>query len=158
MIERARWSAVVIAAAVLVCPVDASAQRGSAKSDQELLVELERSWNDAFERKDLDFISNVLADEFVATYEDGSRGDKASELSLTAAFNQRVDSSVQEDISVKVYGDTAVVFFTLRLVGPKQGVPVTVLLRYVDVFVWRDGRWQCVSSQSTKVSGGPAGP
>ena len=48
-------------------------------------------------------------------------------------------------------GDTAVVWFTLHLTGPKQGQQIQVNLRYVDVFVWRADRWQCVSSHSTKI-------
>lgn len=153
-VVRVCVSAVGIMAAILACGVDLGAQRAAAKSDQDTLIEIERDWNDAFEHKDMAFIRDVLADEYRATYEDGSLGDKAKELSLTEAFNEHVDLSEQEDVTVKVYGDTAVVSFTLHLVGPKQGVPTTVFLRYVDVFVWRDGRWQCVSSQSTKVTGG----
>ncbi len=136
-------------AALLLLSVPLHAQR-SAKSDQETLIELERSWNDAFYDKNMPFIRNILADEFIATYEDGTRGDKAKELALTEAFNQRVTSSIQDDFTVKVYGDTALVWFTLFLEGPRQGVPTKVELSYLDVFVWRDGRWQCVSTHSTK--------
>ena len=128
------------------------AQQRSVKSDQETLIELERGWNAALYRKDLAFIENLLADEFIATYEDGSRGDKAKELSLTAGFNQQVDSAIQDEFVVKVYGDTAVVWFALHLVGPSQGQRLEITLRYVDVYVMQAGRWQCVSSQSTKVS------
>jgi hypothetical protein len=35
----------------------------------------------------------MLADEFMATYDDGSRGDKARELALVAEFNQQVESA-----------------------------------------------------------------
>jgi ketosteroid isomerase-like protein len=129
------------------------AQERAGRSDQQILIQLEREWDAAFQAKDLPFIERVLADDFVATYADGSRGDKAKELALTAAFNQQVDSSVLDDFAVKVYGDTAVVWFTKRLTGPRQGRPVEVTFRYIDVFVWRDGRWQCVATQSTKVGG-----
>jgi ketosteroid isomerase-like protein len=140
----------VLAAA---CAVTVSAsQSRPVKSDQEILIDLERAWNDAFYRKDIAFIRNILADEFIATYEDGTRGDKKRELALIAEFNQQVKSAIQEDFTVKVYGDTAVVWFTLRLVGIRQGKPAEVQLRYTDVYVWRDARWQCVSSQSTKVT------
>jgi hypothetical protein len=44
------------------------------------------------------------------------------------------------------------VWFTLNLVGVRQGQRAEVTLRYTDVFVLRDGRWQCVSSQSTRVN------
>ena len=52
----------------------------------------------------------------------------------------------------KIYRDTAVVWFTQTLKGPSQGKPITIVYQYVDVWVMRDGRWQCVASQSTKKS------
>lgn len=137
----------------LVSVVNVSAaQRQPAQSDQQVLIGLERAWNDAFYRNDATFIGTLLADEFVATYDDGSRGDKAKELALAAAFNQKIESAVQDDFSVKVYRDAAVVWFTLRIIGIKQGQRSELILRYTDVWIMRDGRWQCVSSQSTRVS------
>ena len=121
------------------------------RSDQEILIQLERDWNRAFLGKDLGFIERVVADEFVVTYADGDRGDKAKELALAAAFNQQVDSALLDEFIVKIYGDTAVVWFSEHLTGPRQGQPVTITFRYMDVFVLRDGRWQCVASQSTRV-------
>jgi len=138
--------------ALLILPAIAVLSAQQVKSDQQVLVELEQAWNDAFYVKDIAFIRTVLADEFVATYDDGSRGDKAKELELATAFNQQVESSVQDDFTVKVYGDTAVAWFTLHLTGIKQGQRSELTLRYTDVFVLRDGRWQCVSSQSTRVA------
>jgi ketosteroid isomerase-like protein len=141
----------VIGMTALAVAVTAAAQ-GSDRKNAQSLIQLERSWNEAFYRKDVSFLERVLADEFIATYEDGSQGDKAREISLTKAFNQQVDSARQDDFIVKLYGDTAVVWFTLHLLGPRQGEQIAVDLRYVDVFVWRANRWQCVSSHSTKVA------
>ena len=133
--------------------VPASAQQSPpAESDQQVLVRLEQGWNEAFYRKDIAFIRNLLADDFIATYDDGKRGDKAKELALAAEFNQQVDSAIQDEFTVKVYRDTAVVWFTLHLVGAKQGQRAELTLRYTDVWVIQDGRWQCVSTQSTRVS------
>jgi ketosteroid isomerase-like protein len=139
-------------AAVVPVATTAAAQRSPVESDQQILIELERGWNDAFYRKDVAFISNLLADEFVATYDDGSKGDKAKELALAIEFNQQVESAVQEDFAVRIYRDTAVVWFTLRVTGVRQGQRTELLLRYTDVWIVRDGRWQCVSSQSTRVA------
>ena len=134
-----------------VVPASAS-QPPPVRSDQEIIIELEQGWNDAFYRKDVDFIERLLADEFTATYDDGSRGDKARELALTAEFDQQVVSAIQDDFTVRVYRDTAVVWFTLRLVGIRQGQRAEVTFRYTDLWVLRDGRWQCVSTHSTKVN------
>lgn len=140
----------LVALTVLALTVSTIAQGGDRTSPQSL-IQLERSWNEAFYRKDVSFLERVLAEEFIGTYEDGSQGDKAKEIALTKEFNQQVDSARQDDFVVKLYGDTAVVWFTLHLLGPKQGQQIAVDLRYVDVFVWRANRWQCVSSHSTKV-------
>lgn len=145
----------VLAVALLVSVAVATplAQRARVASDQDVLIALERRWNDAFYKKDTAFISSVLADEFVATYDDGSRGDRSKELALAAEFDQQVESAIQDEFQVKVYGNSAVVWFTLNVVGIKQGQRATLKLSYTDVWVMRDGRWQCVSSQSTRVAG-----
>ena len=135
----------------LASAIAPAAQQRTVKGDEQAIIELERGWNAALYRKDLPFIENLLADEFIGTYDDGSRGDKANELALAAAFNQRVDSAIQDEFVVKIYGDTAVTWFSLHMVGPSQGRRLEITLRFVDVFVMRAGRWQCVSSQSTKV-------
>jgi hypothetical protein len=129
-----------------------AAQNNSGKSDQEILIQLEQDWDAAFHRNDAEFIDKILAEEFIATFADGARADRAKELANVANFNQQVDSSKLDEFIVKIYRDTAVVWFTQRMVGPVQGKPVEVVHRYMDVFVYRDGRWQCVASQSTRVS------
>lgn len=139
----------VLAAILLAAAATAEAQ--STRSTRETLTELERGWNDAFYRRDADFVAGLLADEFRGTYDDGSRGDKARELELIANFNQQVVSAVQDDFRVAIYGDTAVVWFTLHVVGIRQGQEAELTLRYTDVWIRRDGRWQCVSAHSTRV-------
>jgi len=123
-----------------------------APSDQQILIQLERDWDEAFHHKDVAFLAKVLADEFRVTYADGSQGDKARELKLAAEFNQQIDSATMDEFTVKVYGDTAVVWFTEHLVGPSKGRQLAITLKFMDVFVMRDGRWQCVASQSTRVT------
>ena len=122
------------------------------QSEQEVLIQLERDWDEAFHRNDARFIEPILADEFMVTYPDGSRGDKAKELAL-AIVDQPIESSRLDEFTVKVYRDTAVVWFTQHLVAAREGQKLELAFRYMDVFVFRDGRWQCVASQSTRVSG-----
>jgi len=134
---------------VSAAPSPASQQ---VRSEQESLIQLERDWDEAFHRNDARFIEPLLADEFMVTYPDGTRGDKAKELEL-ATVDQPIESSRLDEFTVKVYRDTAVVWFTQHLVGVRQGQKLGLTFRYMDVFVFRDGRWQCVASQSTRVSG-----
>jgi ketosteroid isomerase-like protein len=152
--------AVTLVLALAPAPVWAQEFKGQAPPDtpptpeEQELIQLERAWDAAFVAKDIRFIERVLADEFVVTYGDGTRGDKAAELAQTLDFDQRVDSSVLDGFRVRIYGDTAVVWFSRHMTGPKSGKIVAVTYRFVDVFVKRAGRWQCVSSQSTRVADG----
>lgn len=140
---------VVLLAMMAVAP---AAPQRPVESDQDILVALERRWNEAFYKKDIAFIDSILAEEFLATYDDGTRGDRRKELALAVSFNQQVESAVQDDFIVKVYRDTAVVWFTLNLVGLRNGQRTELKLQYTDVWVIRDGRWQCVSTQSTRIT------
>ena len=147
VIHRAAAAFIVL----LSCASAAAAQSSApVKSDQDILIELEHNWDAAFHRHDQAFIDRILADEFVATYDNGVRGDRTLELKL-ALIDENVESSTMDEFIIKEYGNTAVVWFTLHLVGPVNGQRVQNDYRFTDVFVLRDGRWQCVSTQSTKV-------
>ena len=121
------------------------------RSDQDILIQLEHDWDAAFHRHDAAFIDRILADEFIVTYDNGVRADRTLELELAKSLNENIESSTMDEFIVKEFGNTAVVWFTLHLVGPVNGERVQNDYRFTDVFVLRDGRWQCVSSQSTRI-------
>jgi ketosteroid isomerase-like protein len=148
----ARLLACWFAAACAIIAFAGAPLAQGVKSDQEILMQLERDWDAALHRNDAKFIERLLADEFIATYDDGTRADKKRELEIAASFNQAVQASSLDQFTIRIYGDTAVVWFRLRMIGPKQGKPVELALHYTDVWVMRDGRWQCVSSQSTRIN------
>ena len=149
MISRATFVGLFVAASgIVVSPADAQRVR----SDQDILMQLEHDWDAAFHRHDVAFIETLLAEEFVATYDNGVRGDKARELELAADRSQQIESSRLDEFIVKTYRDTAVVWFSLHLVGTSQGRPLEITLRYTDTWVFREGRWQCVASHSTRLT------
>ena len=142
----------------LVCAVAGLSAQRPVLSTQQILEQLERDWVAALHRNDADFVNTILAPEFVSTYDDGSRGDRAQELRLVKEFNRQVDKWAIDEVTVRVFNETAVVWFTQRMVGPVQGKPFEIVTRYMDVFVNRDGKWLCVASQSTKIAPKPAPP
>ena len=141
-----------IVAVIALVPFGEAAAQRPVLSTQQILEQLERDWVEALQRNDTAFVDSVLAPEFVATYGDGSRGDRVHELQLVKDFDRQVDKWAVDEFTVKVFRDTAVVWFTQRMVGPVQGKPTEIVARYMDVFVNRDGKWLCVGSQSTKVT------
>jgi hypothetical protein len=109
------WSTVLRAASPAAVALVSAAQHATAQSAVEReLIQLERDWDQAFFRNDTAFIDRVLAAEFMATYPDGSRGDRAKELANAAAFNQEIESSTLSEFTVRVHGETAIVWFTRR--------------------------------------------
>ena len=136
---------------VVVCAPVALAQSRPVRSDQDILIQMERDWDAALRRNDVQFIDSILADEFIVTYDDGTRGDRATELAFAKTFNPKGESSTLDDFIVKEYGNTAIVWFTLHMTGSVQGRAAELTLRYTDVYVLRDAKWKCISSQSTRV-------
>jgi ketosteroid isomerase-like protein len=150
------WRVALYAVVAVICAsCGTGGQSRSMQGDREALIQLERDWNEAFRNKDVTFVDNVLAEEFIATYDDGTRVDRAEELEMIATLNLNIDSSSVDEFTVNLYDDTAVVVFTQRLSGQSQGQTLDLTYRYMDVFVFRDGRWQCVASQSTQLSETP---
>ncbi len=136
---------------IVVCAVASLTAQRRVQSAQQILEQLERDWVEALNANNVAFIDSVLAPEFIATYGDGTRADKKRELQMVKEFNQQVDEWIVDEFTIKVFGDTAVVWFTNRMTGPVQGKPTQIVSRYMDVFVNRDGKWLCVASQSTRV-------
>ena len=142
----------LVVISVLVLTATVGAQQRRVQSAQQILEQIERDWVEAMQTNNVAFVNNVLAPEYIATHDDGTRSDKTRELQAVERFNAQVDEWIVEDFTIKVYGETAVVWFTHRMTGPVQEKPTQIVVRYMDVFVMRDGKWLCVGSQSTKVS------
>jgi ketosteroid isomerase-like protein len=152
MMTRLMAPLVLTAGFVLLAAIPAFAQSSPpVRSDQDILIQLEHDWDAAFHRHDAAFIDRILAEEFIVTYDNGVRADRKLELQLATSLDENIESSTMDEFIVKEFSNVAVVWFTLHLIGPINGQRVQNDYRFTDVFVLRDGRWQCVSSQSTRI-------
>ena len=68
-----------------------------------------------------------------------------------AAQERKIEAVSIDDIRVRALGEVAVVNGRTTAPGSYQGLRATVILRFTDVFVNHDGRWQVVASQATHV-------
>ena len=92
------------------------------------------------------FVESVLAPEFVSTYDDGtSRRQESVNCSWSRNSTSRWNKEAIDEFTIKVFGNSAVVWFTQRMSGPGAGENRPRSSgRYIDVFVNRDGKWLCV--------------
>ena len=121
-----------------VCPT------GQAK-DQAALVQIEQVWLQAAEQHDVAALGCILADEFEEAGFDGSLTDRSAMLA-SAAKPSNVHSELT-DLHAHVYGD----FGYVRGLGVnrRDDGKAPVKNRFTDIFVYRDGRWQCVAGHES---------
>ena len=63
----------------------------------------------------------------------------------------RFDQLIVSDLAVRVFGEVGLVAGVSRLRGHTEGERFDMLLRFLDVYVSRDGRWELVASQDTRL-------
>ncbi len=129
---------------------DTRATSGNAKVEQEIR-RLEREWFDSYVRGDRAAFDRIVADEVVITYGNGSVGNKSQAIAEIKAPADSSYSLTGDDIQVRVYGDTAVVTGRVTEKGTFNGRNLNSQSRYTDVWVRRNGRWQVVAAQNTRL-------
>jgi len=114
------------------------------------LREIEQRLAAAWVEGDRVFIEETLADDWSVTDLTGQILTKAEVLKEVFGSEKRQVVSMQiDDVSVRPFGDWAIVTGRTIAAGVTQGEVAEVTLRFTDVFAYRNGRWQVVASQAT---------
>jgi len=129
------------------------AQTPSTSSEQTLIA-LETSWSQAAITRDGAALDRFYADEYIFTNEDGVATNKAREIANITSGTFRLTAFKFNDLKVHVYGDAAVVTGENDIKGTWEDInrDISGPYRFTDVFVKRNGRWQCVASQSSRIT------
>ena len=132
---------------------NSSSDPGSAAQVIETLREIEQRLASAWVEGDRSFIEQILADDWSVTDLTGRVLTRAQVLEEAFGTGDRKVASMQiDDVSVRPFGDWAIVTGRTKAAGEYQGQAVEVALRFTDVFAYRNGRWQAVASQATLLS------
>jgi ketosteroid isomerase-like protein len=128
----------------------AAAAAGNAEAD---LLKTEREWLDAYAKGDFAVLERIQADDYSITYSTGEVMSKAQEIAKLKAMPAGAAgfSLKSEETKVRVYGDTAVLTGALSQSWTQDGKPMSTRLRYTDVWVKRNGRWQVTAAQLTNI-------
>lgn len=128
-------------------------------SAAQALVKIEKDWSDADVKKDVAALNRILAEDWVGIDFQGTVMNKAAVLRDVGAKSDitATESTTLGEMKIRVYGNTAVVSGTEVERSQYRGEDSSGEYIWTDVFVRRNGRWQAVSSQSTKMAA-PKGP
>lgn len=124
---------------------------GSVEQD---VKRLERQWLDAYEQRDAAAMDRIVADDFSITHADGSVQTKTQIMEMLKSPRPAGGPAFTfstEDVQARAYGDTVILTGRLMQRGERNGQQVTMQSRYTDTYVKRQGRWQVVASQLTRL-------
>jgi len=141
---------VIAASSFAYGQTDARAASGNAKVEQEIR-RLEREWFESYVRGDRAAFDLIVADDAVMTYGNGKVGNKSEAIAEIKAPADASYSLTSDDVQVRLYGDTAIVTGRVTEKGTFNGRSLNSQSRYTDVWVRRNGRWQVVAAQSTRL-------
>jgi len=103
-------------------------------------------------KHDLAFLDRILADDFTYGEFDGTVTTKAQLLSYLQSGVYVPTSIVADAISVRAYGDMAVVTGLSTEKGQFRGQDSSGQYRRTDTWIKREGRWQCVAGHGSTVA------
>jgi hypothetical protein len=100
---------------------------------------------------DCDAWGALLAPEWTVIHITGAIITKSEALKMCKEARPPIQETQVDQLNVRPLGDTAVVTgrTSVTTAGPS---PVTVSLRFTDVFVRRSDRWLVVASQATRLA------
>lgn len=120
---------------------------------KELITDLNRQWMRAYSCGDLDFLERHMADDYVGTFPDGTVHDKRSEIEAVRAGRVKITEMEPLEMNVSIYNnDAAVLTGRSRIKAVVEGQAMSADFRFTDVWIAREGRWQAVASQVTRIA------
>ena len=120
----------------------------SQSNAKQSVLKLTTEYSEAIARRDASVHNHLFAEDYTYTPGNGNFMSREDHMNFTNKGKVTVDSLSNKDMLVRIYGKTAVVTGLWDVVlrsGSKQAEKRK--LRYILVYVKRDGRWQIVAEQ-----------
>jgi ketosteroid isomerase-like protein len=122
-----------------------------ASAETELKA-LDQQWLDAYVKGDTAFLKTVEAEDWTFADSDGTVMTKAQDIKELGDKTFVCKSASMSDVKVKMLGDNdAYVTGVVKMAGTYKGKDFSGDFRTIDVFEKKDGKWQALYSQITKV-------
>ncbi len=142
----------MIAALFLLLASSSAVFAQNADAEKSKILALENAWNLAEQHKDVKALDELLGGNLVYVDYDGVIQTKGQFLENVRRPSLHPAQIVNETTTAYVYGTAAVVTGTYRERGVDKGKSYSRRGRFTDTWIYGNGIWQCVVSQSTLIS------
>ncbi len=116
---------------------------------KERLLETFDQFRDAMFRNDTAMIDRLMADEYVGFDPAGNPQDKKLSLESYQPGMVKLDKYEVQDVDVMVIGEVGIITGKGFIHGTFSGTEFDDRLRFIDIYIHREGRWQLYLSQVT---------
>jgi ketosteroid isomerase-like protein len=140
--------------AVLAAPVRSADNDSDKDQVADTLKKYEETWINAAKKKDAGPLEKMLADDWTFTNPMGQVSGKSELVDAVKDGTFAPESAEYDDLKVRVYGDAAVVTGRLDLKAKWGDTDISAEYRFTDTFVKKDGKWQEVAGQTTRIGNG----
>lgn len=115
------------------------------------IIDLDRKRMHAMAAKDVAILEAVLADDLIYTHSSARLDTKKSLISAMMSGATVYTGCEPSDVKAQDLGDTVVLTGIAQIKIVSNGTPNAFGVRFTDVYAKRDGRWQMVTWQSTRL-------
>ena len=141
---------VVVALLAFISSNPAAQAQTRGSTAEQALRDLTQVWSKVALTHDSTVLQRIWSDDFIYVLESGETFDKAKGVADEAKSTDKMTSTAATNLKIRVYGSTAVVIGDYQEAGrDKDGKAFDRKSRFTNVWVLRNGTWQCVSGHSS---------
>jgi ketosteroid isomerase-like protein len=145
--------AMLIAASSFVFSQSTRSGANQKGNDEQAVRQLLNDVSAALGRADTAALDRIYADDYTLVNESGVLTTKAPRLAAIKSGELKYESVGFDEVSVRLYGNTAVVTYRVTSKGQLKGQEIGGLFRATSTYVKMKGRWQLVAAQVTRITG-----
>lgn len=115
------------------------------------IMDLDRQRMSAMAQKDIATLNVLLSDELVYTHSSARLDTKQSLIGAMESGATVYTAVEPSDVKAADFGNVVVLTGSARIHVTSQGRPNVFSVRFTDVYAEKNGQWQMVAWQSTRI-------
>jgi len=121
------------------------------QAEKQAVEQAERGWAKAVVAGDLAALEKIFADDLIYTHSSGMTDSKADYIAKLRSGQTKYVSVDYDSMTVKVYGDSAIVHSKARIKAQSATGGIDSNLVMLHVWQKSGGSWKLVAHQTTKL-------